>query len=305
MFWMFRFPFWRLNASATRSKNGQLGLARPQQCFRALDDKLGRWVSLFALQRAAKSHGVFLRSPSALCRPNETHDQRSHIFFSRSVSKLLHGLGVFQSCRKWWAIGSVANLVNKKCWTSLAPGLPLTFDAASHRLISTSGKVFGWRPGVTAERQHRQIESDLEFDRILAQFWHDGVCLTKVHILSRYSDLCVCKRVRQKHKMSRHPMGCKSIKGRLCMKITDCCLLGWRFPDIKPYCQPLKDQMLAEETFVAAAAQLWGFGRVAARASWDFNFAVLMGFDSKMTARGCGFWGNVLCQRCEWHGAFG
>lgn len=47
--------------------------------------------------------------------------------------------------------------------------------------------------------------------------------------------------------------------------------------------------MLAEETFVAAAAQLWGFGRVAARASWDFNFAVLMGFDSKMTAHGCGF----------------
>lgn len=53
---------------------------------------------------------------------------------------------------------------------------------------------------VTAERQHRQIESDLEFDRIL-----------------------------------------------------------WA-------ANQSKDQMLAEETFVAAAAQLWGFGRVAARA---------------------------------------
>ena len=43
MFQMFAFPL--ANASATRSINGQLGLARPQQCFRALDqnlfDKLG------------------------------------------------------------------------------------------------------------------------------------------------------------------------------------------------------------------------------------------------------------------------
>lgn len=53
---------------------------------------------------------------------------------------------------------------------------------------------------VTAERQHRQIESDMEFDRIL-----------------------------------------------------------WA-------ANQSKDQMLAEETFVAAAAQLWGFTRVAARA---------------------------------------
>lgn len=283
-----------------------LGLPGPSN---ALEPWMTNWVVEFHFLPCRELLKAMVFSWGALppCAGQMKHMTKDlYIFFSRSVSKLLHGLGVFQSCRKWWAIGSVANLVNKKCWTSLAPGLPLTFDAASHRLISTSGKLV-WR----TPRSDSRATTPANWIRFgvwsylgpVLAWW--GLPDKSPHIIPIFRFVCLQESAAKTQNVEAS-YGLQ-INQRTAL-YENHRLLPFRLkvPWHQAILPTFEGSNVGRRDLCGCSSPTLGLWPSCSTSILGLkNFAVLMGFDSKMTAHGCGFWGNVLCQRCEWHGAFG